>query len=272
MNEHPPDAATVFRPLVFDDRTTGALDISVAGRRVISVPTQLGCRVGCTFCVSAKTPVVRNLRADEMLSLIQVCLDAEPADGRPIEVSFTGEGEGLLNHRQTARVCDALPTLSPDIDAVRYSFSGIGASTLLRKVSVDPFSPRIQFSLHAARQCVRDRIIPRSEPLAVIGKSLRAHAARFSAIELNVVLQDGVNDSDDDLEALVEWGEADWPILLNPQLGAGREIVASQTGYFADQLRASGRRVRVYHRIAAGISRRGIYPLLTARQFPQAGG
>jgi adenine C2-methylase RlmN of 23S rRNA A2503 and tRNA A37 len=215
---------------------------------------------------------VRNLRADEMLSLIQGCLDAEPADGRPIEVSFTGEGEGLLNHKETARVCDALPTLSPDIGAVRYSFSGIGASRLLGKISVEPFLPRIQFSLHAARQCVRDRMIPHSEPLAVIEKSLHAHADRFSAIELNVVLQDGVNDADDDLNALIKWGEADWPLLLNPQLGAGKERVASRTGYFADQLRASGRCVQVYRRIAGDISRGGIYPLLTARQFPETGG
>lgn len=261
-----PPPSVLFRPLALDSQTTGALDIRAAGRRILSVPTQLGCRVGCTFCISSNTPVVRNLRAAEMLELVRCCLAAEAPDGCPLELSFTGEGEALMNHRETARVCEALPSLTPDFSSVRYCFSGMGASRLLGSLTAEPFVPRLQFSLHAARQSVRDTLVPRSEPLARILNALMQHESRFSAIELNVVLQDGVNDTDEDLETLVSWGAAHWPILLNPLLQTGKEKVGARVGYFAEALRARGRQVRIYQDIGAQISRNGLYPVLTARR------
>jgi adenine C2-methylase RlmN of 23S rRNA A2503 and tRNA A37 len=263
--EPTPSLSVLFRPLALDAQSTGALDIRAAGRRILSVPTQLGCRVGCTFCISSTTPVVRNLRAHEMLALVRLCLEAEAPDGCPLELSFTGEGEALLNHRETARVCEALPSLSADFSSVRYCFSGLGASRLLGSLIAAPFVPRIQFSLHAARQSVRERLVPRSDPLADILETLKHNESKFSAIELNVVLQDGVNDADEDLEALAGWGAPHWPILLNPLLQGQQEKVGARVGYFADALRARGRQVRIYQDVGAQISRKGLYRLLTLR-------
>ena len=262
--------SATFRPVVIDGYATGPLDIQVAGRRILSVPTQLGCRVGCTFCVSAGAPVVRNLRAVDMLEMVRVCLDALPPDGRPLELSFTGEGEALLNHRETAKVCAGLAGVCADFSSVRYCFSGMAASRLLSVLSAAPFTPRLQFSLHSARQTVRNHLVPLSEPLGVIEKTLRENASRFSAIELNVVLQDGVNDSDEDLDALATWGRSDWPVLLNPLLESGAEKQARRVLQFAQELAARGRIVRIYREVGARIARSGMYPMLTARPVSQA--
>jgi adenine C2-methylase RlmN of 23S rRNA A2503 and tRNA A37 len=233
-----PYTTVVHRPAHFNGYATGALDIAVAGRRVLSIPTQLGCRVGCRFCVSRDTPLVRNLTV----------------------------GEPLLNWKNTTSVTKEVVSQYPEVfRAVRYCFSGLAAMQLLPKAQDGQLPVRLQLSLHAARQVVRDSLIPRSESLDVILAALRSSDSQFAAIELNVVLQDGVNDSDADLEALMQWGDASWPILLNPLLADGQEVVASRTRHFAAVLRSAGREVKTYSKVGSLISRQGIYPLMSAR-------
>lgn len=261
-----PAPSVQWRPADFSGYRTGALDISLAARRIISVPTQLGCRIGCTFCVSGEGPLVRNLTSAEIIHLVKEALRAAPPDGRPLELSFTGEGEPALNWRQAAAACEALPDISSDFDSVRYCFSGLGADRLLVKLDGGAFPTRLQLSLHAARQHVRDRLVPNSAPLPSILAALKLHQDRFASVELNVVLQDGVNDSDADLAALSRWGSPAWPILLNPLLRDGAEVPGTRAEQFERALRSTDRTVHRYRQIAARISRGGIYPLMAARR------
>lgn len=254
---------THYRPLTVGGYRTGALDIRLANRRVLSIPTQLGCPVGCPFCVSGQTSLVRNLSCDEMARLVQTCLNAD-ADTRPLELSFTGEGEPSLNWKQAALLVDRLPRLDERFNSVRYSFSGLGAPQLLGKLHGGTYPMRLQFSLHSARAQLRGLLVPNSEPLSDIAVALQHFEHRFAAIELNVVLQDGVNDSDADLDALARWGSRHWPILLNPLLQDGQERVGARTQEFAHALRARGRTVHCYRHVAAAISRTGVYPLLAS--------
>jgi adenine C2-methylase RlmN of 23S rRNA A2503 and tRNA A37 len=258
---------TTYREANISGYQTGVLDISLASRRILSVPTQLGCSVGCTFCISSSRPVIRNLTSAEILHLVNVCLQAEPPDGRPIEMSFTGEGEAVVNWRETSQVCRELPALSSDFNSVRYCFSGLGSDILLAKLDAGSYPMRLQFSLHAARQHVRDRLVPRSLPLHTIADAIRTNAHKFVRVELNVVLQNGINDTPEDLEALSTWGDNDWTIVLNPLLEA-RPLLASDKGpVFEQALRLAGRRVRRYSNVAESISKNSIYPLLTVRNI-----
>jgi adenine C2-methylase RlmN of 23S rRNA A2503 and tRNA A37 len=258
-------AKVFFAPQQSGGLQTGALDIGLQSRRVISIPSQLGCRVGCTFCVSSETPLARNLRPGEMVSMVRAALSARAADGRPLELSFTGEGESLLNLRSARAAALEVDRELTRLAGVRYSFSGLGAPQLLHEVPTDDFNTRLQFSLHAARQELRDRLVPRSASLSDILPAMHAVAHRFDTVELNVVLQDGINDSDSDLRALIQWGDPAWPVLLNPLLANGTEVVARRVEEFERALRAAGRAVKRYSEVAAGISRGGIYPLLTAQ-------
>ena len=262
-------ALVEFRPFVVSGYRTGVLDIQLAARRVLSLPTQLGCRVGCTFCVSSTLPLVRSLTAAEMLAMVSLCLAARPADTRPLELSFTGEGEAALNWKAAAEVCRQVATLTPQVTSVRYCFSGLGASALLGRLDAGPYPCRLQFSLHTARQALRDQLVPRSEPLADIKKALLAQAHRFSSIELNVVLQDGVNDSDADLQALLAWADPAWPVLLNPLLTDGVAQPGQRTAAFEAALRQAGRPLLRYERVGRALATERIYPLLSALRLPR---
>lgn len=253
-----------FRPAIFSGYTTGVLDLEVAGRRVLSVPTQLGCIVGCTFCISRTRPLVRSLKAVEMLALVESCLSAAPANGAPVELSFTGEGEPLLNWKQAELVVREM-AIRGTAQTVRYCLSGMGADKLLSWLNTDILPTRLQVSLHAARQDVRDALVPNSISLVQLEKTLLAQGSRFAGVELNVVLQDDINDADADLEALTRWGNMAWPILLNPQLTENTTKVAQRTQHFAEELRRAGRTVRVYRELAQEIVRNGLYSQMSAK-------
>ena len=257
-------ASAQFIPVAVGNYNTGVLAMVVAGRAVLSVPSQLGCAVACSFCLSRETPLIRNLTAEEMLMLVHAGLAALPGHDMPIELSFTGEGEPALNWKQAALVCRELPAVDRRFSSVRYCFSGLGAHRLLGLLDGGPFPVRLQLSLHAAREHVRQSLVPNSLPLQAIEAALMANAHRFTTIELNVVLQDGVNDSDDDLAALGEFGDSAWPILLNPLLTRTGAKVAAATDRFESALRTRGRTVKRYGALADRISAANIYPRLTA--------
>lgn len=260
-----------FNPLPMTGYETGALAIVTSERAIISVPSQLGCTVGCTFCLSKDTPLIRNLSAEEMLSLAKAACDSVDSPTVPFEMSFTGEGEPALNWRETARACERLHQVSARFDRVRYCFSGVGANKLLPKLSGGGLPVRLQCSLHAARQSVRDRLIPRSIPLPELELALRVSAHNFVAIELNVVLQEGVNDSEEDLLALARFGDPAWPILLNPKLTPGGAVESPTSGWFERELTRLGREVKRYRKVAQKVSE--VCTRLTAApigQSPQA--
>ncbi|CAN7773796.1 hypothetical protein LJR290_007674 [Variovorax sp. LjRoot290] len=112
---------------------------------------------------------------------------------------------------------------------------------------------------------MRDRLVRHSSPLTAVLAALQFNQGRFASVELNVVLQNGLNDSEGDLAALASWGSPAWPILLNPLLRDGAEVMGDRVGHFERVLRGAGRRVNRYQQIGARISRSGIYPLMMAR-------
>lgn len=260
----PPPLQTIFRPLELDGYRTGALDIQMASRRVLSLPTQLGCRVGCTFCISGSKPFVRNLYADEMLKMVRAAMDGTYQDERLVEVSFTGEGEPILNWKACADVAWRASALFKRLNRVRYCFSGLGGPQLLGSLESAGLPMRLQFSLHAARQELRDRLVPRSAPLVEIKAALQQHAGRFEGVDLNVVLQDGVNDSGEDVQALLAWAEPGWRIVLSPLLTPVGAVEAARCAEVEQALVDAGRRVVRYRAVGRSIAQAGVYPLLAA--------
>lgn len=162
------------------------------GQRILSTPSQPGCPVGCRFCISDTSPKVRYLRAEETAELVHRCLSGTLAvAGAPLELSFTGEGEVALNHAQVNALVRTAHQQCWGITSVRHSFSGFAACRLLDKLDRETLPTRLQFSLHAARQAVRDQLVPCSDSLGAIEALLHRLSARVAGVDLNVVLQAG---------------------------------------------------------------------------------
>ena len=71
-------------------------------KTIISIPTQIGCFVGCDFCPSSKQKFERNLTDKELINVINYGINFSKT--KNITLSFTGEGEVFLNAKNIQAV------------------------------------------------------------------------------------------------------------------------------------------------------------------------
>src|SRR5690606_25767256 len=78
-------------------------------RGALCVSSQVGCTLSCSFCHTGTMPLVRNLKADEIIGQVMLARDALGEwDKRREDCLFTnivmmGMGEPLFNYDQVAR-------------------------------------------------------------------------------------------------------------------------------------------------------------------------
>eukprot|EP01029_Cantina_marsupialis_P003819 TRINITY_DN1384_c0_g1_i1.p1 TRINITY_DN1384_c0_g1~~TRINITY_DN1384_c0_g1_i1.p1 ORF type:complete len:193 (-),score=31.88 TRINITY_DN1384_c0_g1_i1:12-590(-) len=66
----------------------------------VCISTQVGCKVGCTFCLTAKGGFVRNLEVGEIVNqIVQIKRDNEIAENKSLNIVFMGMGEPLDNYK-----------------------------------------------------------------------------------------------------------------------------------------------------------------------------
>ena len=165
----------------------------------LCVSTQVGCKMGCKFCVSSQCGFVRNLTAGEIEGQIHM---AEKDSGVKISnVVFMGIGEPLDNFANTIRAVE----LIQDPHGLNISPRKISISTcgLVDKIyDLLDVSPKftLSISLHAADDETRQKIMPIANKWSV-DELLKAcydyQTATNRRISYEYVLIDDVNTSDE---------------------------------------------------------------------------
>ncbi len=181
-----------------------------SGRTSLCVSSQVGCAVRCTFCATGQMAAVVNLSRDEILDqVIQANLLLRP-EGRSVRnVVFMGMGEPFHNEEAVGEALEAL--LSPrgfGLTPGRVLVSTVGIPEAMTRCARRFPRLGMALSLHAARQERRERIIPLARRYSL--DALRATIADVTAIQgrplmIEVLLLDGVNDDEDDSQALIDY-------------------------------------------------------------------
>lgn len=172
--------------------------------------TQAGCAMGCIFCATGQEGLQRNLSSGEMVS--QILTVQQDFGTRVSNVVSMGQGEPFMNYDA---VMDALRFLNNSqtgfgIGARHITISTCGLIQGIERLSNEPEQFTLAVSLHAARQEVRDRLMPRCSNISVqkIKNSLVAYAERTGRrVSLEYLLSKGINDKEDDLRALESFCE-----------------------------------------------------------------
>ena len=195
--------------VLFDTASGARIETVVAhyrgGWSSMCISSQAGCGLGCTFCATGAVGLVRQLTADEILAQVMHGHWRRSGVGRPESIALMGMGEALAN----PNLFDALKMLvAPEFGAFsprRITVSTVGfAPNLARLLREQPqITPTL--SVHSPFPEQRAAIIPleRRFPLAQNLELLDRHTidVRRKAY-LAYLLIDGVNDTDDHLEAL----------------------------------------------------------------------
>lgn len=242
-------------------RSTGVLEISTKDKRIWSVPSLWGCPVGCTFCISSSQAYAGPISAQDLADLLDH-VRARSQGSLPVELSFTGEGEAVLNVDNVLSLVEHVRAW-PEIDSARVCVSGLKMERA-QELAHFPWSTRLQCSLHSAVQSSRSAMIAKSLDVESIWRELVKLTPRFASVDLNVVLQPGVNDSDAHLRALLAFAHlTPWRVVFNPHMLEGAAVVHPTTEAWMDALRAEGIASAAYRNIGQRIVETGIYKKLT---------
>lgn len=166
----------------------------------VCVSTQVGCAVGCVFCMTGREGLVRQLGSAEMVA--QVALARRR---RPIRrVVFMGMGEPAHNLGNTLEAVELLGTAG-GLGHKELVFSTVGDRRVFQRLPEGPVRPALALSLHTTDPALRRRLLPRApdihpEELVELGE--RYARATTYPIQYQWTLLEGINDGDDELERI----------------------------------------------------------------------
>lgn len=178
--------------------------IPARDRNTVCVSTQVGCRMGCAFCASAKCGFARGLTAGEIVAQVQ--LVAAALGKRPDNVVYMGMGEPFDNYDEVLKSVRILN--HPDglnVGARRITLSTSGVIPGIRRLAGEGLQVELSVSLHAPNPELRRPLMPieNKYPLDELLRECADYTAKTKRhITFEYTLIQGVNDSLRDAEEL----------------------------------------------------------------------
>ncbi len=131
-------------------------------RYTVCISSQVGCKVGCAFCLTAKGGFVRNLTAGEIVSQLLVIKRENDIDAnRRLNIVYMGMGEPLDNLDNVAKSVAIFA--DPDGIAIspnRQTISTSGLSAKIEKLGKLDLGVNLAISLHAVDDELREKLMP----------------------------------------------------------------------------------------------------------------
>ena len=128
----------------------------------ICVSSQVGCRMGCTFCASTLGGLVRNLTAGEIVEqLLNVQRFLDEEEGRVSSVVLMGSGEPMENYDPVMKFVDIINDPNGlQIGARHITISTSGLVPAIRRLADEKRQITLAISLHATRDEIRSKLMP----------------------------------------------------------------------------------------------------------------
>jgi 23S rRNA (adenine2503-C2)-methyltransferase len=164
--------------------------------------------MACSFCLTGKMGLVRNMTAGEIAGQVRVLAGALDLRDRKFNIVLMGMGEPLHNYDETMRALRILHdehgfAMSPR----RMTLSTVGVLPALERMAREPLMPNLAISLHAPTDALRGELVPLNKKYGVtdiIAACKRFPLSKRSRITFEYVLLAGVNDGPEDARRLAK--------------------------------------------------------------------
>lgn len=175
-------------------------------RLTLCVSTQVGCAMGCRFCLTARGGFARDLTAAEIVDQVLQVRRLLPSSKRITNVVLMGMGEPLANYQEVVKAIEVMEDdLGLGLSARRITLSTVGLLPELERLFADGVRCRLAISLNASDQETRQRLMPisRKYPLEqLLDVCRRLPLPPRERITFEYVLIAGVNSSPEDARRL----------------------------------------------------------------------
>ena len=177
----------------------------------LCVSSQVGCAVGCTFCMTGKSGLLRQVGSAEILA--QVALARRKRAVK--KVVFMGMGEPAHNLDNVLEAIDLLGS-EGGIGHKNLVFSTVGDPRVFERLPQQRVKPALALSLHSTDAALREQLLPRApriapEELVELGERY-ARAVGYP-IQYQWTLLKGINDSQDEMDGIIRLLKGKYAIM-----------------------------------------------------------
>ena len=196
---------------LYDGYIVECVLIPTKDRITACVSSQVGCSLNCKFCATAKLKRMRNLNPDEIYDqVVLIRKQSEEYFKRPLtNIVFMGMGEPLMNFNNVLKSIKKITSKSGlGMSQKRIVVSTSGVPKMIKKIADQGVKFKLAVSLHSAINEKRTSIMPFNNKMNL--KELEESLSYWfkktkKIITYEYVVWKGINDTDDDISALVEF-------------------------------------------------------------------
>jgi 23S rRNA (adenine2503-C2)-methyltransferase len=131
-------------------------------RYTVCISSQVGCKVGCAFCLTAKGGFVRDLSAGEIVAqVLEIYKDRGIPSNHRVNLVYMGMGEPLDNLENVAKAVKIFSDMDGmSISPNRQTISTSGLSSKIEKLGAMDLGVNLAISLHAVDDELRQQLMP----------------------------------------------------------------------------------------------------------------
>lgn len=173
------------------------------------ISTQVGCKMGCSFCASTKGGLIRNLEAGEMAG--QIYAMEKDIEDRISNIVLMGSGEPLDNYENVMRFFDIIhDEKGKNISYRNITLSTCGIAPKIYELADVNIPITLSISLHSPFDSERKKIMPITnryniEDVIEACKYYESKTSRRITIEYTLI--EDVNDDERSAKKLISWLE-----------------------------------------------------------------
>ena len=177
----------------------------------LCVSSQVGCAVGCVFCMTGKSGLLRQLGSAEIVAQVALARRFRPVK----KVVFMGMGEPAHNLDNVLEAIDLLGT-DGGIGHKNLVFSTVGDMRVFERLPQQRVKPALALSLHSTDATLRQELLPRAPQIAPdelvdLGEAY-ARATGFP-IQYQWTLLKGINDNQDEMDGILRLLEGKYAVM-----------------------------------------------------------
>lgn len=177
----------------------------------VCVSTQVGCAVGCLFCMTGKSGLLRQVSSLEIVA--QVVLARRRRHVK--KVVFMGMGEPAHNLDNVLEAIDLLGT-DGGIGHKNLVFSTVGDPRVFERLPQMRVKPALALSLHTTKRELREQLLPKApkfDPAELVELG-EEYARRVGyPIQYQWTLLKGINDGQDELDEILRLFKGKYAVL-----------------------------------------------------------
>ncbi len=177
----------------------------------LCVSSQVGCAVGCVFCMTGKSGLLRQLSSAEMVAQVALARRFRAVK----KVVFMGMGEPAHNLDNVLEAIELLGT-EGGIGHKNLVFSTVGDPRVFERLPQQRIKPALALSLHTTNAELRQRLLPRApriDPAELIELGEAYARAVDYPIQYQWTLLKGINDSQEEMDGILRLFKGKFAVL-----------------------------------------------------------